>query len=57
MGYWIGFITSGNPGGLPQWTRYSATDHQVLSPAPDAIGYQSDFAKIHRRDLWDSIPR
>ncbi|MGC1678346.1 MAG: carboxylesterase/lipase family protein [Candidatus Binataceae bacterium] len=57
MGYWIGFITSGNPGGSPQWTRYNAGDHKVLSLAPGAIGYESDFAKIHHCDLWDSIPR
>lgn len=57
MAYWIGFITSGNPGGSPQWTRYSASDHKVLSLAPGAIGYESDFAKIHHCDLWDSIRR
>lgn len=57
MAYWIGFITSGDPGGSPQWTRYSAKDPQILSLAPGAIGYESDFAKIHRCDLWDSIPR
>jgi para-nitrobenzyl esterase len=57
MGYWIGFITSGNPGGSPRWTRYSARDPRVLSLAPGAIGYESDFAKIHHCDLWDSIRR
>ena len=57
MRYWIGFITSGNPGGSPQWTRYSARDDQILSLAPGAIGYESDFAKTHHCDLWDSMPR
>jgi para-nitrobenzyl esterase len=57
MAYWIGFITSGNPGGSPRWTRFSASDPRVLSLAPGAIGYESDFAKIHHCELWDSMPR
>lgn len=57
MGYWIGFITSGNPGGSPQWTRYRASDLKVLSLTPGAIEYESDFAKIHHCDLWDSMRR
>ncbi len=57
MGYWIGFITSGDPGGSPQWTRDSAKNPRILSLAPGAIGYESDFAKIHHCELWDSIQR
>lgn len=55
MGYWIGFITSGDPGGSQRWTRYRADDPRVLSLAPGAIGDESDFSKIHHCDLWDSI--
>ncbi|MHB8381792.1 MAG: carboxylesterase/lipase family protein [Candidatus Binataceae bacterium] len=57
MSYWIGFITSGNPGGSPAWTRLGASDPKVLSLAPGATEYESDFAKIHHCDLWNSIPR
>ncbi|MGB6555174.1 MAG: carboxylesterase family protein, partial [Candidatus Binataceae bacterium] len=55
MGYWIGFITSGDPAGSPRWNRYRADDPHVLSLAPGAIGNESNFAKIHHCDLWDSI--
>jgi len=58
MSYWIGFIASGNPGGKsPRWNRLSASNPRVISLAPGAIGYETDFAKVHHCDLWDSMPR
>lgn len=55
MSYWIGFITSGDPGGSPRWGRYRADHPWILSLAPGAIEDESGFAKIHHCDLWDSI--
>jgi para-nitrobenzyl esterase len=55
MDYWIGFITSGNPGGSPAWTRFQPDDPKILSLAPGAIGYESDFAKVHHCELWKSL--
>lgn len=55
IAYWIGFITSGDPGGSPRWKRYRKDDPWILSLAPGAIGDEPDFAKIHHCDLWNSI--
>jgi para-nitrobenzyl esterase len=57
MDYWIGFIASGNPGGAPAWRRFQRDRPEILSLAPGAIGYQSDFAKIHHCELWKSLAR
>ena len=55
MDYWIGFIVSGNPGGSPPWIPFHANDPRVLSLAPSAIGYETNFVKAHHCDLWDSM--
>jgi para-nitrobenzyl esterase len=56
MGYWIGFITSGKPGAAsPEWKPYTKSQDDILSLAPDRIGYTPDFAKNHHCDLWDSL--
>jgi para-nitrobenzyl esterase len=57
MSYWIGFITSGNPGGSPDWTRLRAEHPEILLLAPGKIGYESDFAKLHHCDFWNSLAR
>ena len=58
MGYWIGFINSGKPrAASPQWKPYTKSGDDILSLAPDKIGYTSDFAKVHHCELWDSIKR
>jgi para-nitrobenzyl esterase len=55
MDYWIEFITSGNPGGSPAWTRFQPDLPEILSLTPRAIGYESDFAKVHHCELWKSL--
>jgi para-nitrobenzyl esterase len=57
MSYWIRFITTGNPGGSPAWTRFTASSPKILALAPGAIGYESDFAQVHHCDLWASMAR
>jgi para-nitrobenzyl esterase len=57
MGYWIGFITSGNPGGSPRWTRLDASHPEILLLAPGKISYESDFIKLHHCDFWNSLAR
>jgi para-nitrobenzyl esterase len=57
IGYWSRFIHSGDPGGTsPRWRRYRSGD-DILSLAPGAIGYESDFAKQHHCPLWDIFRR
>jgi len=56
MRYWSSFIASGDPDGTsPPWTPYKASDDKILSLAPGAISYESDFAKQHHCDLWESL--
>ena len=55
MDYWTSFAANGHPGGVPKWTPYQDTQDQVLSFAPDKIGYQKDFAREHHCAFWDSM--
>jgi len=57
MDYWIRFIAAGDPGGSPAWRRFQPDRPEILSLAPSAIGYESDFAKVHHCELWDSLAR
>ncbi len=57
MAYWVGFITSGDPGGAPAWTKLTPSDPKILLLAPGAISYEKDFSELHHCALWDSIPR
>ncbi|MGO9450499.1 MAG: carboxylesterase/lipase family protein [Candidatus Binataceae bacterium] len=56
MRYWTSFIASGDPDGTaPKWTPYQASEDKILSLAPGAVSYESDFAKQHHCEIWDSI--
>jgi len=57
MGYWMNFISTGEPGGTaPKWERFHADEaRRILSLSPGKIHYESDFASMHHCDLWDSI--
>ncbi|HJU11028.1 MAG TPA: carboxylesterase family protein, partial [Candidatus Binataceae bacterium] len=56
IGYWTGFIRSGDPGThSPRWTAYSPGAANVLSLAPGAIAYESDFSKVHHCAVWQSL--
>jgi para-nitrobenzyl esterase len=57
MGYWIGFIASGRPGGSPEWKPLGAGQEKVFLLSPGTIGYESDFAKLHHCDFWNSLAR
>ena len=57
MDYWIRFVTSGNPGGAATWTRFQANDPRILVLVPGAITIETDFAKTHHCELWNSIAR
>jgi len=48
--YWTDFISFREP-----WQRFDASAPKILSLAPDAIGYESDYRKAHHCALWDSI--
>ena len=54
-GYWIRFITSGDPGGSPRWTRFTTDDPKRILFAPESITFESDFTTIHHCALWNSI--
>ncbi|HUA36181.1 MAG TPA: carboxylesterase/lipase family protein [Candidatus Binataceae bacterium] len=54
-GYWIRFVTSGDPGGSPRWTPYQANDPKRILFTPGSIAFESDFATIHHCALWNSI--
>jgi para-nitrobenzyl esterase len=56
MSYWIRFIGTGAPGGTaPKWDRFRADEPRILSLSPGTIDYESNFAKVHHCDLWNSI--
>ena len=56
MGYWINFISTGEPGRtVPKWERFHADEPRIFSLSPGKIHYESDFASMHHCDLWDSI--
>jgi len=56
MGYWINFISTGEPGGTaPKWERFHAGEPRILSLSPETIHYESDFASVHHCDLWNSV--
>ena len=54
-GYWIRFITSGDPAGTPRWTPYKASDPKRILFTPDSITFEPDFTTIHHCGLWDTI--
>ena len=53
--YWTAFMSTGDPAGAPNWTRFDAANPKVLLLKPDGIGYESDFPKIHHCELWNSM--
>jgi len=55
MGYWIRFITSGDPAGAPRWSAYQANDPKRILFTPESIEFESDFTTIHHCALWNSI--
>jgi para-nitrobenzyl esterase len=56
MGYWISFISTGEPAGTaPKWERFHVDEPRILSLGPGTINYESDFANVHHCDLWNSI--
>jgi para-nitrobenzyl esterase len=57
VGYWTEFAKNGDPNGhgQPNWPRFRR-DHQLfLSLVPRAPTTETDFAKDHQCDFWDTL--
>jgi para-nitrobenzyl esterase len=57
VGYWTEFAKNGDPNGhgQPNWPRFRR-DHQLfLSLVPRAPTIETDFAKDHQCDFWDTL--
>jgi para-nitrobenzyl esterase len=55
--YWTNFAERGVPTspGVPSWTRFSGAEPTVQSLVPPRPHGETDFAKVHQCDFWDSI--
>jgi para-nitrobenzyl esterase len=55
MDYWTQFAAGGRPDGTPAWTRYDPQSDNILSLAPGAVRFESNFARDHQCVFWDAL--
>jgi len=56
--YWSNFVKTGNPNGpgLPEWPRYDAAAHRILSLRPDGNVVIDNFDTDHHCAFWSTAP-
>jgi para-nitrobenzyl esterase len=52
IGYWTTFAWNGHPGNSPLWVKYDPHADNILSLAPQATAFTSNYVVDHKCDFW-----